>query len=330
VPDISLRFNKDLITITPPAESYLCTAEDEDALHACLVGLLEPETLEHTYRMIMATGAQCVSAPTTAFTPARLRSLGMEAYADVLASNALEAAHAFSPQHVLLEANPCNLPFDPSKKADMKEYCSQYTSFGRLFENLNSTQNATALPLGADIMPSLTLSNEDIDGYLLSRFNSLGEMKCALIGLRKVTDRPIFTSMHFSDNALTADSESIETACRGCEDLESAVFGIEVDVIENTDFDAAIELVGRAKAACNLPLMVDLVLHERTEKAQAAPGATRTQRQADALVLKPDIMFDFGLALHKAGVQFVRASGKASLSHTAVLAAATTGLDTII
>ena len=164
--DIQLRFNKDMLVLSTPIKAQLSRLGINSERDNELTLLLEPEVLEDIYRLEIAVGAQCVVTDTASITPARLAHARMVDRASDLAENALAAACKYTPQHVLVEIGPCGLPLDASSKASLNENRDQYTRAARTFAKLE--------PL--------------FDAFFLNEFVSCTDLKCALMGIRKISD----------------------------------------------------------------------------------------------------------------------------------------------
>ena len=166
--DIALRFFKDMLVVASPVQAALRRQGIEDARDQALAVLLEPETIEDAYRLETAAGPQCLVTPVAAFAPARLAALGMEDAAEKLARAAVAIPRSFKPQHLLVEIAPCGLPLDPSSKGSLVENRDQYARAAGLFDAA------------------------DFDAFFLNGFTTVDDLKCALMGLRKMSDAPIF------------------------------------------------------------------------------------------------------------------------------------------
>ena len=110
MPDIQMRFDKDMLVLSAPLRSVLARQGvdvDRDLEYMLLV---EPEALRDTVRMEKIAGAQCLVAATEGIAPARLAHKGMEERGTELALAALGMLRPLKPQHLLAEIGPCGLP----------------------------------------------------------------------------------------------------------------------------------------------------------------------------------------------------------------------------
>ena len=292
MPDIQLRFHKDMLVLSSPIAAALARDGLDVARDLEFTLLFEPEVIEEAYQLESIAGAQCLVAPTEGVTPARLAQVGMDGRGEELVSAGMAVVRRFKPQHLLAAIGPCGLPLDASSGPSMKENRDQYARAARLFEG------------------------QELDGFLLDGFASCADLKCALAGLRKVTDASILASVEVGADGLLADGRTtLEEACAAMADLEASVAGFATAA----PLDEACELARRASDACDLPLMASLVVRERTSRQQ---GPT-----AENPYYCPDTMVSAATALRAAGAQFLRAVGDATPAYAGALAATVAGLD---
>jgi 5-methyltetrahydrofolate--homocysteine methyltransferase len=169
--DLALRFGKDMLVVSSPIQEALRRAGIESVCDQALALLVEPETIEEAYRMETVAGPQCMVTPVADFTPARLVAVGAEGKGEALAEAALAVMAEFKPQHTLVEIASCGLPLDPDSKASLVENRDQYARAAQFFDG------------------------RTFDAFFLNGFTTADDLKCALMGLRKVTDAPIIASV---------------------------------------------------------------------------------------------------------------------------------------
>ena len=295
--DIALRFFKDMLVVSSPVAAALARQGVTDPRDQALAVVLEPETVEDIYRLEAVAGPQVLVTPVADFTPARLAALGMEGKGTELARASLAAVRAFKPQHLLVEIGPCGLPLDPSSKGSLVENRDQYARAAELFEA------------------------EEFDAFFLNGFTTIDDLKCALMGLRKVSDAPLFASVDVTaDGMLASGRGTLAEAVAVMADLGASVAGFAT----LADPASAARLADGAREAlaaqgADLSLMATLVVTERDSRQQ---GPT-----AENPYYTPDTMLAAAGALRSAGVQFLRAAGDATPAYTGVLAAAVAGQD---
>lgn len=292
MPDVSLRFHKDMLVLSSPVSAALDRLEIDVEHDFEMTMLLEPETIEGTYELESMMGVQCMVAPTATLTKARLAHSGMEDRAVDLARIALSSVRKLKPQHVLVELAPCGLPLDPSSKASLVENRDQYANFARLF------------------------AREELDAFFLNGFATCDDLKCALMGLRMVSDAPIFASVDvFADGALASGRGTIEDAVAVMQEFEASVVGFATKAGQSEACDLAV----RVSEVSDLPLLVQLDVVERNTRQQG-PTAENPYHCPDSMMAAAD-------ALRGKGAQFLRAVGNATPAYAGVLVATTTGLD---
>lgn len=292
MPDVSLRFHKDMLVLSSPVSAALARLDIDVEHDLEMTMLLEPETIEGAYELESMMGVQCMVAATATLTPARLAHGGMEDRAADLARIALASVKKLKPQHVLVELAPCGLPLDPSSKASLVENRDQYARFARLFVK------------------------EEFDAFFLNGFSNCDDLKCALMGVRMVTDVPIFASVDvLVDGTLASGRGTLEDAVAVMQEFEASVVGFSTKAgqVESC------EMAARATEVSDLPLLVQLDVVERNTRQQ---GPT-----AENPYHCPDSMMAAGDALRAKGVQFLRAVGNATPAYAGVLVATTVGFD---
>lgn len=295
--DLALRFGKDMLVVSSPIQEALRRAGIESARDQALALLVEPETIEEAYRMETVAGPQCLVTPVADFTPARLVAAGMEGKGEALAEAALAVMAPFKPQHTLVEIAPCGLPLDPDSKASLVENRDQYARAAQLF------------------------CDRTFDAFFLNGFTTADDLKCALMGLRKVTDAPIIASVDVQgDGVLTSGRGTWREAVEVMAEYGAALAGFSTLAAPSQARALADEARTTLEArGADLCLAATLQVFERDTKQQ---GPT-----VENPYHSPDTMMAAALELRAAGVQFLRAAGRATPAYTGMLAAAVTGLD---
>ena len=291
MPDIQLRFHQDVLVLSAPPALALQRVGIADVRDQQLALLLEPETVEDAYQLEVAAGSQALCALTQALSPIRLTKAGMDGEGEALASRALSIVRSFKPQHVIAPVSPCGLPLDPWSAASLKENRSQYVRVAKL------------------------LKQQEYDAILLDSFESLADLKCALMGVRTITDAPVIALVKVGADGLLADGRSrLAEACEVMADLQASVAGFATEAGP----EEALALAREALEVCDLPLLVQLDVRQR-DGAQMKPTAENPY-------YCPDTMVDAAMALQAAGVQFLRAGGDATPAYTGALVAAVSNM----
>lgn len=297
MPDIELRFHKDMLVFSSPVDEVLFlqgfgTGNGVSAGDIEYADLVEPEAIKEALRMNTVAGAQCLVAPCAGITPARLRACGLEDRGSEIVRNALKVTRSLTPQHTLVEIAPCGLPLDPSSKNSLNEHRDQYARAARF------------------------CANEVFDAYFLNGFKNPTDLKCALMGLRQITDAPIVASVDVDDKGLLADGrhEFVE-ALEVMGEYGATVAGFATPGLPSV----AARLTDEAVAALPLPVLAQLVV----KKVDPRQG----EMTKDNPYYTPDVLIGAATELRAHGVQFLRAAGHATPAFTSALVAATAGFD---
>lgn len=292
--DIDLRFHKDMLVLSSPIRHELTALGLDPERDLDYTAAFEPEPLRDALRMNMLGGVPVLVAPLEGLTPARLAHQGNEEHAATLAAHVVSIAQKLKPQHVLLEIGPCGLPLDPDSKASLNENKDQYARAGRACEGLS------------------------FDAFFLNGFENATDLKCALMGLKQVSDARIMAS-------LTVDAEGC--SLKGATPLEDALsmmseYGASVvGFATKAGPEAVVALAKRAVAVTDCPVLVELIVGPR-EDHLLAPDPQNPYCNPDALVT-------VATQLRNVGVQFLRAEGEATPSYAASLVVAVDGLDVL-
>ena len=341
MPDIQLRFQKDMLVLSAPLDAVLARQGIDLALDRQYLNLMEPDSIADAFNLELAAGAQCLVTTTEDITQARLAHVRMDADASRLASAALAVAAGAQPQHVLVEIGPCGLPLDASSKSSLNENRAQYANAARAF------------------------AGATFDAFFLNGFTRIPDLKCALMGMAQVTDKPVFASVTLGDEAQPEQTQKGESEKPPRDASEAALSGLPFggySLYEEPThspvpaakrqrlnpqlwpeaLDAMIDLgasvvgfetaepisraVDYAHAAADrtdLPLLVQL--HVAQKPSKAATGGLTPLEDIDEYT--PDTMALAAVKLYGAGVQFLRATGLATPAYTGALAATVAGLD---
>lgn len=339
MPDIQLRFHKDMLVLSASIDAALSRQGIDAARDRQYLNLMEPDAITDALRMEQMAGAQCLVTATEDITQARLAHVRMEGDARTLAHAAVQAVAELKPQHILAEIGPCGLPLDASSKSSLNENRNQYADAARLFQD------------------------EPIDALFLNGFTRIDDLKCALMGVRQVCDLPVFASVALGDtpldpvsaagraqtpdDAVLADLEKLMLGGYELAEPERATgipaarAGLAVDkwpeavsvmadlgasVVGFETAEPAFKAVAYAQQAAritDLPLLAQLRV---TVEPTARQSASLVPLE-DILEYTPDTMAPAAVKLYGAGVQFLRATGLATSSFTGALAATVFGLD---
>lgn len=290
MPDIQLRFHHDMLVLSGPVHASLEKQGIEVAGQLELLDLTEPESVEEALRLEHLAGAQCLLPPAADITQARLAHQRLDEHAIQIAQTALGMAKRFRPQHVIVEISATGLPIDPTSKTSLMANRDQYSDAVRAF------------------------GDESVDAFFLNGMEGIDDVRCACMGVRKVSDLPLFCSVDVDDEGnLAGRGLAIEHAVEVMEEYEANVVGICTAAAP----DVAAGIVRRIASATELPILVQLVVK---------PEQSRLPRHShDSLYWHPDTMLQAAIQLRAAGAQFLRAAGDATPTYTGALVAATMG-----
>lgn len=290
--DIALRFHKDMLVLSSPIRHEVAQIGLDSERDLNYMATFEPEPLRDALRMNIMGGVPVLVAPLEGLTPARLAHQGNENEAAALATEVVSLARKLKPQHLLLEIGSCGLPLDPDSKASLNENKDQYARAGRACEGL------------------------EFDAFFLNGFENITDLKCALMGLRQVSDGLIFAALTVDEqgNALKGGA-SLEEAVAMMSEYGAAVVGFAT----KAGPEAAVELTKRAVTATDHPILVELIVGPREDNL-LAPNPDNPYPNPDALVAVAG-------QLQTAGAQFLRAEGQATPSYAAAMVVAVGGQD---
>lgn len=293
MPDIALRFNKDMLVLSTPLD-YQLKAQGFDLLSDReYVALCEPELVEEAFRLEKIIETPCLVTATEGITNARLSHSNFEDRAPEMAEIAYKGAASFTPQHIIAAIGPTGLPLDPSSAASLKQSRFQYEDAVR------------------------ALSSQPFDALYFTGFASAYDAQCALMGARAVYDGPLMVSLLLDEDQQLASGHTLEEAVALCDDSGADVIGI----VSSVGPEALEALAARMVSATDKPLLVDIAVGPKNPR-QFAPTEEEPYPSADALV-------DAAWRLRNAGVQFLRASGHATPAYTGALLATVMGHDVV-
>lgn len=305
--DIELRFHKDVLVLSAPPDATMERYQATPELDREFFNLLEPETLSDILRFEQMAGAQCLVTCTKGITRARLAHQRLEEQSGEIAQAALSLVHALTPQHIIAEIGTTRLPIDPGNRASLKQSRNQYAQAARDFaEGPEGTEGT-------------------FDAYLLDGMTSLTDLRCGLMGVRMVSDKPLMATVPVdAAGKIVGRNETLAEAVDIMTDLQADVVGIATAA----PIDAAMALVRQTAAQTNLPILVQLAVGEHDEH-DINPGFRPVVLTADNPYKTTDAVFEAAPKLVASGAQFLQAIGKATAAYTGALAVGTTGLSSV-
>lgn len=299
MPDIQLRFNKDMLVLSTPIDYQLQAQGFSEPGDREYVALCEPELIEETYKLEKIMETPCLVTATDGITRARLAYARFEKQADEMARIAYELGSSFSPQHLIAAIGPTGLPLDPTMASSVKQSRAQYREAAEI------------------------LTRYPFDALYLTGFTTLEDVKCALYGVHEArsgetsteSSIPVFISLIVGSDGLLSDGITLEDAVQTCDSLGADVIGVMSGALPSV-------LVGFARTMRTVtkkPLLFDILVN-RIDSRQFEPTEENAYPTADSI-------FAAACALQQVGVQFLRASGNATPSYTGALNAAVLGND---
>ncbi len=291
MPDIALRFNKDMLVLSTPIDYQLKAQGFLDPGDREYVVLCEPELVEETYKLEKVMDTPCFVTATEGITRARLAFSRFEKQAHDMARISYEIGSSFNPQHLIAAIGPTGLPLDPTMTSSVKQSIQQYRQ------------------------AASELGEYPFDALLFSAFSSSCDAECALKGARDVFYRPIFITLAPSEDGYLSDGVELSEGIAVCETAGADVVGISSKAYP----ELLVSFVRTIKKVTTKPLMVDVQIGIR-DSSQFEPTKENPYPT-------PDALFVAACALQQEGVQFLRASGSATPSYTGALNAAVLGSD---
>lgn len=293
MPDIALRFHRDMLVLSAPSRAVLMRQGVDSERDLEFMNLIEPEMVHDATRLEKLAGAQCLVTNTAGLTPARLSHCGMDGRSQEIVRAALDIVNGFVPQHALVEIGPCGLPLDASSGNSLNENRDQYARAARACKGLT------------------------FDAVFLNGFTNPVDLKCALMGVCQVLDVPVFASVDVTGTGVLPNGHSLEEALAVMVEFGASVVGFATGA-ETAD---AVSLARRATGVVDVPLLAQLqvAVHD-PKQGKATP---------ENPYYCPDTMVDAAISLRAVGVQFLRAAGSATPAYTGALAVTTDGLDVV-
>lgn len=229
MPDIAMRFHKDMLVLSAPIDTALKKQGVDIDTDREFINIIEPEAVRNAYRLESLAGAQCLVTNTEGITQVRLAHINMEDRDVELATAALTITKSLKPQHIFASIGSTYLPLDASSSASLKQNRDQYSLAARAF------------------------GKKDYDGFLLEGITDPVDMKCALMGVKKESALPALTVIEIKEEDSLADTCSMMDECG------ADVVGFAT----SADIENVLRMVEGAKRATDKPLLVQLNVLEK-------------------------------------------------------------------
>lgn len=275
--DIALRLNKEMLVLSGSIEAGLARLDVDVERDLAIANILEPETIKTATSPYVMGGVQCLVANTKGCLQAKLAQSNLDDRSEDVARAAIDIAKTCDPQHIIVELGNCGLPLDSASKNSLNEFKNQYVKAARVFDKIGN-----------------------FDAYMLTGLGNSTQIKCALMGLRQASDKPVFVSAQVDANGQLNSKEDIYNYAQILFEFGATVAGIEI----HDDLTTAEKLIKRLRAGCDLPILVEFYIDGSKDKPYYSA----------------DEMKEAALMANKAGAQFLRATGDGRPAHAAVLA----------
>lgn len=237
--DISLRLNKEMLVLSGPADAGLKRLGVDIQRDLAIANILEPETIKTAIEPYVMGGAHCLVANTKGILQANLAHENLDTRIGEIAKAAIDIASSIKPQHIIVELGNCGLPLDDTSKNSLNEFKNQYLSAARVFEKLN------------------------FDAYLLSDLKNTTQIKCALMGLKQASDKPVFVCADVDKEGKLNKNEDIYDYANTLIEFGATVAGIKTKF----DLNTSEKLCKRLRAGCDLPILIDIEVEEDNNSA---------------------------------------------------------------
>lgn len=248
--------------------------------------ILEADSVQNATKSFEVAGVQCVLSNTRDMLPAILAQQKLDNRLEEMASSALKITNSVKPQHTIVELGNCGLPLDDMSKNSLVEFKDQYVKAARVFEKISKHPKYI------------------FDAYMLTGLNSISKIKCALMGLRQVSDKTIFVNSMLNADGRLNSNEDVYDYAQVLSEFGATVAGFCIE----DNVDTAVKLTKRLRAGCSLPILVDFCYNGKNNSPYA----------------NCESMKEACIKANLAGAQFLRASGFARPAYAAILVAMST------
>ena len=192
MPDIQMRFNKDMLVLSTPLD-YQLASQGFDPSDREYVVLCEPELIEEAFKL-----EKSIDVP-------RLAYARFEGRAEEMARIAYETSAQFSPQHLIAAIGPTGLPLDPTSAVSLKQSKKQYHD------------------------AVLALIEYPFDALYFTGFKSLDDAQSALMGARAVYDGPVLISLVPNEEGMFSGGRTLSEGVALCDEYGADVIGVVSD-----------------------------------------------------------------------------------------------------
>lgn len=300
MPDIQMRFNKDMLVFSSPIKSAFLESDKatcRDNFDPEMLCITEPDTIQEALKWQIVAGAQCLVAPLEDLCESNLIHKDMTKDATHLCDISVKLANQEKPQHTIAQINCCNLPFDNSSENSKKQLSAQYYNAAMLYANKN------------------------IDAIMLNNLRSISEIELAILAVKKAVTLPVIVSVEFNNDSTFSNkgisaTEVASAMCNSGAQVIGFSSGAPLEVIEKIALDFS-----SCAHTRNIAVLGQVIVNQNNPKQ----GSNTTENPYYC----SDTMVQVATTLRRCGVQFLRACGQASPAYTGTLVAASAGFDVI-
>jgi 5-methyltetrahydrofolate--homocysteine methyltransferase len=292
MPDLALRFNKDIIVVDGAMGTMLQREDIPSDECGMLLNVLDPEMIVGIHRNYRLAGAQALTTNSFGGTRAKLKNYGLADRAEELNRAAVRLAKAAHPEHVLADVGPCGLVLEPLGSASFDEVFEQYAEQIR------------------------TLAAEEPDAILIETMSDIADARCALLAAKSVCDLPVIVCCTFD---ATGHMELSGTDPAAAAVILEAAGAAAVGMNCGLGPDQLLPLFERMARATALPLII--------QPNAGLPQIDRTG--ATCYTGTANDFADAALVFRRAGAQFIGSCCGSTPAFTGAIYATIGGSDVV-
>ncbi|MBR2522024.1 MAG: homocysteine S-methyltransferase family protein [Coriobacteriales bacterium] len=290
MPDISMRFHKDMLVLEGGTATMLASQGVSGDDCPELLNALEPETIENNHLLFKMAGAHCAISNTFGGSKHALSAFGLDDKAAELNREGVRLARVNSPEHILANIGPCGIMVD-SLSGD---------SYEAAFEQYREQAAA--------------LAAEKPDAIYIETMMCIEDAICAVSAAKSACELPVLVSCTFDDEGnMVGCGTSIEDAAEALERAGASVIGMN----HLLDFEQMIPNARRLCSATTLPTLVSPDVFDLSDlgKVERRNAIDKVARCAEAY--------------REMGVQFIGACCNTTPAYIGAIYATVGGLDVV-
>ena len=245
MPNIEMRFNRDILTMSSPIETYLSNDGFDFLNEAEYLSFTDAESIKDAYCLQKSALVPCFVTHLPNLNWLRLAQIGMQDDAPMLAKLNIELAGFHKPQHLIVESRCPDFAFDPNSKASTVQFSDEYKKFAEMFNPF------------------------EFDAYLLNKFSATTQADIAITTLKKYSDKPVFISISIYENLLSASGESLDEIVDYYSSCSADVVGFELAA----SAELTKQIFDNLRAACEVPLMAQIFVSSEKDSSYYSPSS---------------------------------------------------------